>query len=64
MMMWDLFVSKPAITARSRSGFVQVDVDFRMSQRSRTTVTDGFAAVNEKDGLVREELHRTERIGL
>lgn len=59
-----LFVSKPAITARPRSGFVQVDVDFWMSQRPRATITDGFAAVNETDGVVREELHRTERIGL
>jgi len=63
-MMRNLFVSKPAITARPRSGFVQVDVDFWMAQWPRATVTDRFAAINETDGLVREELHRTERIGL
>jgi len=63
-MMRILFVSEPAITARSRSRFVQVNVDFWMSQRPRSTVTDGLAAVNEADWLVREELHRTEWIGL
>jgi hypothetical protein len=29
-----------------------------------TTVTDGLAAVDDADGLVRDELHRTEWVGL
>jgi hypothetical protein len=63
-MMGCLFETEPAITARLRAGLVQVNVDLGMAKWTSATVTDGLAAVNEADGLVRNELHRTKGVGL
>jgi len=62
--MGSLLKSEPTITAWLRTGLVQVDVDLGMAKWTDTAVTDCLAAVDEADGLVRDELHRAERIGL
>jgi len=63
-MMGSLFETEPAITARMRARFVQINVDLGMSKWSSATVTDGLACVNDSDGLICYELHRAERIWL
>jgi len=63
-MMGSLFETEPAITARMRARFIQINVDLGMSKWSSATVTDGLASVNELDGLIRYELHRADRVWL
>jgi len=63
-VMGCLFETETAITARLRARLIQIDIDLGVAKWSRTTVTDGLAAMNETDRLVRDELHRAERVGL
>jgi len=62
--MGSLLETESAITAWLRSRLVQVNIDLGVAKWSMTTITDGLASVNEAGGLVRDELHRAERVGL
>jgi len=63
-MMWSLFETEPAIAAWLRAWFVQINVDLGMAKWSNAAVAGGFAAMDEANGLVCDELHRAERVGL
>jgi len=63
-VMGSLLETETTITARLRTRLIQINIDLGMAEWSRSTVTDGLAAVDEEDRLVRDEFHRTERVGL
>jgi len=60
MMRMSPLEAQSTISARSWSGLIQIDKDFRMSQWSTPTVAGSDPSVAQNNRLVIDDLHRAE----
>jgi len=62
-VMWALLKTQSAVSAGTRPGLIEVDVYSGMSEGS-TTIADGYATVDDPDGLFAYEVHCARGVGL
>ena len=64
MVMRVLLEPNATVSACTRSGLIQVEVNLGMTQRSSSSIANGLSALHNPDGFLRNHCHSTRRVRL
>lgn len=64
VMMGVLFEPDATVSARTRAGLIQVNINFRVSQGPSSTIADCLPSLHEPYGFLCNELHRAKWVWL
>jgi len=64
MMMGCLLKAYTTVAAWTSTWFIQIDINFGMTERASSTIANRLTTMNDPDWISVDHLHRTERVGL